>query len=313
MRRQFDELQLGSLELFCAAAEAGSFTAAAQSTGVTPAAVSRVIARLEARLGARLFVRTTRQIRLTEAGQVYFEQCRQAIAQLVEAEREIGGRQRAPTGVLRLSMPTSFGHKRVLPLLPEFRAQYPQVDLDVHVSNRSVDFAAEGFDLAIRVLPPTDSSLVVRKLEDAELVVVAAPEYLKRAGTPQTIADLQHHDCIQFLRPASGRPLPWYLHEGGREHEVLTRGAYCVSDDVTGCITLLRHGAGLVQTLRFMVEDELHAGTLVEVMPHCAGSTRAVSLLYPHRRALPLRVRAFVDFIVEKSVAWQQRSRSFSV
>ncbi|MEQ1439117.1 substrate binding domain-containing protein [Fontimonas sp. SYSU GA230001] len=218
----------------------------------------------------------------------------------------IGGHQREPSGTLRLSVPTSYGHKRVLPLLPAFRARYPRVEIDVHVSNRSVDFAAEGFDVAIRILPPSDSSLVVRKLEDAAFVVVAAPGYLRRAGTPQTIADLQQHECIQFLRPASGRPLPWYLHEDGREQEIVTAGSYCVSDDVTGCITLLRHGAGLLQTLRFMVEDELRDGTLVKVMSHCAGSARPVSLLYPHRRALPLRVRVFIDFIVEKSTAWRR-------
>lgn len=303
MRRQFDDLQLGSLELFCVAAESGSFSAAAQALGLTPAAVSRAIARLEARLGVRLFVRTTRRVRLSEAGRVYFEQCRQALAQLVEAEREIGGHQHAPSGLLRISVPTSYGHVRVLPLLPAFRARYPGVTVDVHVSNRSIDFAAEGFDLAIRVQPPRDSSLVARKLEDAPMVVVAAPAYLARAGVPRSIEDLAGHDCIQFLRPASGRPMPWMLHRDGREWEVATAGSYCVSDDIMGCLTLLRAGAGVMQTLRFLVEDDLNSGALVEVMQDHAGTTRPISLLYPSRRALPLRVRAFIDFIVERTAA----------
>lgn len=304
MRRHFDDLLLGSIELFCTAAEIGSFTAAAQQAGVTPAAVSRSIARLEARLGVRLFLRTTRQITLTEAGRAYFEQCRQALAQLVEAERDVSGHQRVPAGTLRLSVPTSYGHSRVLPLLPEFRARYPQVEIDVHVGNRTIDFA-EGFDLAIRVLPPADSSLIVRKLEDAPMVVVAAPAYLARAGAPRRIEDLEQHECIQFVRPASGRRSPWLLHRDGREIEVQTPGSYCVSDDVIGCVTLAKAGAGLTQTLRYLVDDELREGTLVEVLADCAGTVRPVSLVYPERRALPLRVRAFIDFVMDKSATWR--------
>lgn len=304
MRRQFDDLLLGSIELFCAAADTGSFTAAARAAGVTPAAVSRSIARLEARLGVRLFRRTTRQIALTEAGRAYFEQCRQALAQLVEAERDIGGHQHLPAGTLRLSVPTSYGHARVLPVLPDFRARYPQVELDLHVSNRSIDFS-EGFDLAIRVLPPDDASLIVRKLEDAPMVIVAAPAYLARAGTPTRIEDLERHECIQFVRPASGRRSPWLLHRDGREIEVQTPGAYCVSDDVIGTVTLARAGAGLAQTLRYAVEDDLRAGRLVEVLQDCAGTVRPISLIYPERRALPLRVRVFIDFIVEQAARWR--------
>ncbi|MFP3244818.1 MAG: LysR family transcriptional regulator, partial [Paraburkholderia sp.] len=133
MQRQFDDLLLGSIELFCLAAETGSFTAAANSAGVTPAAVSRSVARLEERLSVRLFVRTTRQIRLTDSGRRYFEQCRDALTQLAEAEREATGQQTAPSGVLRISMPTPYGHYRVLPLLAEFRERYPLVQVETHL------------------------------------------------------------------------------------------------------------------------------------------------------------------------------------
>jgi DNA-binding transcriptional LysR family regulator len=154
MKRNFDDLLLGSIELFCLAAELSSFTAAAAAASVTPAAVSRSVSRLEDRLGVRLFVRTTRQIRLTESGRVYFEQCRQALSQLVDAERLVTGEQAAPAGLLRISMPTPYAHYRVLPLLPKFRKLYPQVQLDVHLSNRNIDFADEGYDLAIRGRAP---------------------------------------------------------------------------------------------------------------------------------------------------------------
>jgi DNA-binding transcriptional LysR family regulator len=301
MKRNFDNVLLGSIELFCLAAEQGNFTSAANAAGVTPAAVSRSISRLEERLGVRLFVRTTRQIRLTDAGQVYFDQCRQALGQLVDAERAITGGQSAPSGRLRISMPTPYAHYRVLPLLPEFRARYPEVQVDVHLSNRNIDFADEGYDLAIRGRTPPDSNLIARMLEDAELVLVAAPAYLKRAGTPRTLEDLQQHDCIQFELPSTGRKIAWPFHiDGHKIIDVATQGGYCCSDDVLGIVTLARSGAGVVQTYRFIVAQDLARGDLVELLPQHGGTSRPFILLYPHARHLSLRVRTFVDFLVDK-------------
>ena len=299
MKRNFDDLLLGSIELFCLAAELSSFTAAATAAGVTPAAVSRSVSRLEERLGVRLFVRTTRQIRLTDGGRVYFEQCRQALSQLVDAERLVTGEQAAPAGLLRISMPTPYAHYRVLPLLPQFRKRYPQVQLDVHLSNRNIDFADEGYDLAIRGRAPDDSSLIARKLEDAELVLAATPAYLKRAGKPKTLDDLQKHECIQFELPSTGRRIPWTFQVDGKETDIATPGSYCCSEDVLGVATLGRSGAGLVQTYRYILDKDLKSGELVELLPQFGGSSRPFILLYPHARHLSLRVRTFVDFLVE--------------
>src|SRR5438105_12974894 len=177
---QFDSVMLGSIELLCLTAESQSFTAAANAAGLTPAAVSRSISRLEARLGVQLFSRTTRQVRLTEAGRAYVSQCRQALGQLLEAERELTGRQVQASGTVRLSLPTSYGHYRVLPLLPAFRAMYPEVQLELQLSNRNVDFTADGYELAVRGRTPPDSGLIARTLEDADLVVVASPAYLQK-------------------------------------------------------------------------------------------------------------------------------------
>ncbi|WP_175745555.1 LysR family transcriptional regulator [Burkholderia ambifaria] len=298
MQRKFDDLLLGSIELFCLAAELGSFTLAATAASVTPAAVSRSVARLEERLGVRLFVRTTRQIRLTDSGRRYFEQCRDALSQLVDAEREATGQQATPAGVLRISMPTPYGHYRVLPLLPAFRERYPDVRVETHLSNRNIDFAEEGFDLAIRGRAPADSSLVARKLEDAELVVVATPDYLKRAGVPRAVDDLHAHECIQFELPSSGRPIPWLFNDG-TEIEIATTGGYGTSGDVLAGVTLARSGAGLFQTYRFIVERDLREGTLAEVLSGQGGRSRPFMLLYPHARYLSSRVRVFVDFLVE--------------
>ncbi|BAN48767.1 LysR family transcriptional regulator [Metapseudomonas resinovorans] len=305
MKRHFDDIQLGSIELFCLAAEEGSFTAAALSAGVTPAAVSRSISRLEERLGTRLFVRTTRSIRLTEGGRSYFEQCRQALTQLVEAEREVMGKQLEPSGELRISIPTTYGHYRILPLLSRFRARHPGVRIDIHLSNRNIDFVGEGYDLAIRVRAQPDSTLIARHLEDARLVVVATQEYLARAGTPQTLDDLEQHDCIQYELPSSGRRISWLFNEGGKEREILAAGNYCCSDDVLGGVTLAKHGAGLFQTYRFIVEKELEEGSLVEVLPAFAGRSRPFTLLYPHGRHVPLRLRAFIDFLMECKREWR--------
>lgn len=306
MRRQFDDVQLGSIELFCQAAEAGSFTAAALEAGVTPAAVSRSISRLEARLGVRLFARTTRSIRLTEGGRSYYEHCRQALTQLIEAEREVMGKQQEPAGTLRISLPTTYGHHRVLPLLPEFRARYPQVKVDIHLGNRNIDFVSEGYDMAIRVRAQPDSTLIARHLEDAPLVLVASPDYLARTGEPLSLEALAQHDCIQFELPSSGRRISWLFMEQGREREIISDGGYCCSEDVLGGVTLAKHGAGLFQTYRFIVEGELADGSLVEVLQDFRGRSRPFTLLYPQNRYVPLRVRAFIDYLMEYQRAWKQ-------
>jgi DNA-binding transcriptional LysR family regulator len=300
MLRQFDDVLLGSIELFCLAAEQGSFTAAATTAGVTPAAVSRTIARLEARLGARLFVRTTRQIRLTEGGEVYFHQCKQALVQLADAEREVSGQQALPAGLLRISMPTTYGHYRVLPLMPQFRARYPEIQLELNLSNRNVDLMDEGYDLAIRARELADSSLIARRIEDAPLVVVATPEYLARAGTPRSLEALATHECIQFTLPSNGRSIEWLFRRGQQDIDLATQGNYCCSDDVLGGVTLARHGAGLCQTFRYAVEDDLRSGRLVEVLTEFAGRSRRFSLIYSHRKYLPLRVRVFIEFLLDK-------------
>jgi DNA-binding transcriptional LysR family regulator len=200
---------------------------------------------------------------------------------------------------LRISAPTPYAHYRLLPLLGEFRTRYPDVTLDIHVSNRNIDFADEGFDLAIRGRTPPDSSLVARKLEDAELVLVASPGYLKRAGRPKTLEDLANHECIQFELPSTGKRIPWPFMRNGEREEIPTSGGLCCAEDVLGVVTLARSGAGIVQTYRFIVEQDLARGDLVELLPEHGGASRPFILLYPHARHLSLRARTFVEFLVE--------------
>jgi DNA-binding transcriptional LysR family regulator len=300
MSRLFDDMALGSIELFCLTAEHQGFTAAAQVTGLSPAAVSRSVARLEARLGVQLLVRTTRRVRLTEAGQRYHLRCRQALGQLQEAEREATEQAQLASGLVRLSLPTSYAHYRVLPVLPDFLQMCPHIELELQLTNRNVDFTDERFDLAVRGRAPPDSGLVARKLEDADLVVVASPDYLRRHPAPQGIEDLSGHECIQFVLPRTGQNVPWLLQRGGRIEEVVTRGRLACSDDILGPVTLARAGAGVLQTYRYLVERDLAEGRLVALLPACAGASRPFSLIYPGNRHMPLRVRAVIDFLVSR-------------
>lgn len=299
MARNFDSLMLSSIELFCKTAELQSFTAAAAETGVTQAAVSRSISRLEERLGVQLFIRSTRSVRLTDRGRAYYEQCRQALGQLIEAERELTGEQQVAAGLVRISLPTSYGHFRVLPILAKFRQKYPQVRLEIQLTNQNADLFTDDIDLAIRARNPPDSGLVARPLEDGELVIVGSPAYLRGKGMPKTVEDLGRHECIQFERPLTGQPMPWLLHMDGKETQVATSGAVCITDDVLGLVTAARGGMGLVQTYRFIVADDLEKGTLVEVLRTHGGASRPFTLLYAANRHMPHRVRVLVEFLVD--------------
>jgi len=298
MARVFDPVQLGSIELFCKAAELGGFTAAAEALGVTPASVSRSIARLENRLGVRLFVRTTRQVRLTSDGEVYRSECQQALDQIADAERVITGHQRTLAGQLRISVGTVYAHYRLVPLLPAFTARHPGIEIELDVANRNVDFVEEGYDLAVRLGEPPDSGLVARKLEDAGVGIYAAPGYLARHGTPQSLEALHDHRLIQFLRPSTGRPLPWlFRNDAGEDIEWTFRSRQRVLDDVLAAVGWALAGGGLCQIYHFVVQESVQAGRLVEVLPAYGGRSRPFHVLYPRNRHLSARVRAFVDHL----------------
>mgnify|MGYP003347335262 FL=1 len=297
--RTFDPVQLGSIELFCKAAELGSFTAAAEALGLTPASVSRSISRLEARLGVRLFARTTRQIRLTGEGELYRQQCQQALEQIAEAERMITGTQKVPSGVLRISVGTPYAHYRLIPLLPSFQAAFPQVEVELNISNRIIDFVEEGFDLAIRLGIPQDSRLIAHHLEDASLGIFASPSYLQKHGAPKSISELSKHRCIQFVLPSTGRAMPWIFKDAsGKDVDYHFHSNQRVQEDVLGAVNWAKAGGGLFQIYHFIAQTAVTRGELVEVLQDTGGCTRRFSILYPQNRHLSARVRAFVDFMV---------------
>jgi DNA-binding transcriptional LysR family regulator len=212
----------------------------------------------------------------------------------------VAGHQAVPTGTLRISVPTTYAHYRLFAMLPRFVAAYPKVHVDISVSNRNIDFVEEGFDLAIRMGQPQDSRLVARKLEDATLGVFASPGYLKRHGAPKNLADLKKHDCIQFVLPRTGRPMPWIFREGGEDVERTLSGSVQVFDDVLGCFNQARAGGGLVQIYHFIASEALRRGELVEVVKRFGGRSRPFSVLYPHNRHMSARVRVFVEFLISE-------------
>jgi len=297
MARRFDHL--GDVEAFIAVVEQGSLTAGAITLSTTPSVISRAIARLESRLSTQLLRRTTRSLGLTEAGRLYLEQTRTAFGLIDDAERSIQGREGELSGRVRLSVPTTYGHYRLPALLERFARQYPQVQVELNITNRNVDLVAEGFDLAIRLGQLPDSGLVARKLEDAALCLVASPEYLECAGTPGNLEDLRQHVCVPFVMPSTGCIAPWLFHDGQHDIDWMPIPQIEVSDDVLGVVSLAEHGVGVCQSYDFIVEDRIQRGRLVELLPQLRGRSRPFSVIYaPHRR-LSAASRALIDLLVE--------------
>lgn len=291
--------QLSTIALFCKSAELGSFTAAANAMGLTPAAASRGVGRLEDRLGIKLFRRTTRSMSLTDDGRLYFEQCRAAIAQIDDAEKNITGQQAEPRGLLRISAPSTYAHYRLLPRLADFKSRYPLIELDINIANRNIDFVDDGYDVAIRLGTPPDSRLVARKLEDAPVGVYATPAYLKKHGTPLSLAELKDkraHTLLPFVLPSTGKALPWVFMQDAQQIELVPHSSVQVSEGPIGCVVLARSGMGLVQTFSWIAGS--YPGEFVEVLEAFAGCTRPFYLLYPQNRHLSVKVRALVDFLM---------------
>jgi DNA-binding transcriptional LysR family regulator len=211
---------------------------------------------------------------------------------------EVLAQDGALAGRVRLSVPTTYGHYRLPPVLARFAQQYPQVQVELNITNRNVDLVAEGFDLAIRLGQLPDSGLVGRKLEDAPLLLVAAPDYLQRRGTPQTLDDLQQHLCLPFVMPRTGRLAPWIFRDDGRDVDWLPRSSIETSDDVLGVVSLAEQGIGICQSYAFIVRERLLRGQLVEVLPQLRGRSRPFSVIYaPHRRQ-SAAARAMIELLV---------------
>ncbi|EUB84683.1 LysR family transcriptional regulator [Pseudomonas sp. GM30] len=298
MSRRFD--YLADVEVFVTVVEKGSLSAGAVSLATTPSVVSRAISRLETRLGVQLLRRTTRRLSLTDAGLLYLEQSRTAFSLIDDAERAILGQEGALSGRVRLSVPTTYGHYRLPALLSRFNRQYPQVRIELSISNRNVDLVAEGYDLAIRLGPLPDSGLIGRKLEDASLCVVASPDYLQRAGIPRSVDELAGHACLSFVMPSTGRVGPWLFREHGVDREWIPQANVQLSDDVLGTVSLAEHGMGICQTYDFIVRERIKSARLIPLLEQAGGRSRPFSVIYPPHRQLSAASRALIDFLTQE-------------
>jgi len=286
-----------SLEVFAAVAAQGSFSAAGRVLGLTPSAVSRTVDRIEARLGVRLLLRTTRALTLTAEGQAYLGAARRILTDLDDAEQAIAD-QGAPRGRLRVSAALSHGRLCIVPLLGEFARLYPHILVDISLSDSIVDVAAGQGDVAIRFGPLADSGLTARKLGENGRVIVASPDYLARYGTPRVPADLHDHNCLNFnFRRAE--PV-WPFCDGQSDYAMTVTGNIEANNGET-LGQLAAAGVGITRVGAFSVADELADGRLVPVLEEFnPGDIEVIHAVFVGGANTPARVRVFVDFLAER-------------
>ncbi|GKS99338.1 LysR family transcriptional regulator [Acidovorax sp. SUPP3434] len=282
------------LESFVRAADLSSFAQAGRALGISASAVGKNIARLEQQLGLRLFQRTTRQVRLTQEGALFHERCRRILDELQDARAMMQAAVQAPRGRLRVSLPV-IGYRFLLPVLPEFKALYPDVELELDFNDRLVDVVEEGLDVVIRSGDLPDSGLVARRLGPFRFVLVASPQYLARRGTPQVPADLAQHACLIFRFPSGGKLHDWVLP--GLPQPLPTE---LVCNNMEAMRGAAIAGMGVAYMPDFLARDAIERGELRQVLATHLVHTGQFSALWPSSRQLSPKVRAFVDFIGER-------------
>lgn len=287
--------RLDAMRWFVRLVERGSFSAVGREEGVGQPAVSKRIAALERHLGAQLVLRTSRQVVITEAGQAFYESARRLIDDFDAVESSVGDRQRSPRGLVRISTAPGYGRLCVTPLLLEFFRQYPQVMVEVSVSERPVDLLAEGIDLAIRHGRLLDSTLTARKLADTDLVLVASPGYLARHGAPSEVADLDGHSCIVFAR--DGERYPWRFRTGPDVDSYVPRGSL-LTGDAEHVRAAVLCGLGVAQAPRWLLADEIRSGHVQVLLPALQPERLQLNLVYAAGRRLPMRVRVLIDYLL---------------
>jgi LysR family transcriptional regulator, regulator for bpeEF and oprC len=290
---------LRTLAIFVKVAERLSFVRAAADLGITQSGVSNAISRLEDQIGTPLLARTTRKVSLTEHGAAYFERCRQALAELEEAELVLKNAQLKPSGNLRIDMPVSFGRLKVVPLLGAFQARYPDISLRVTFNDRYIDHIEESVDVSIRFGNLQDSSLIARRLGGAQLSVVGAPRYFAKFGQPKKPEDLAGHNCLAFIFRDTRLAREWRFAQAGGEIVLPIQGTMSLSDGAAVC-DAARAGNGLAQLQDFFIDALIARGQLVAVLEKFKPQPQPIWLVYPQARHLSPKVRVFVDFMVEK-------------
>ncbi len=288
---------LAASRVFVQVVDSGSFARAAAALELSNAAVTRQVAALEAHLGARLLNRTTRRMSLTDAGEDFQQRARAILEQVAEAEAVAAQGTKNPVGLLRVSAPLSYGMSHLAPVLARFRQRYPQLRLDVDLSDRIVDLTHEGVDVALRVATRLAPGVVSRRLAGLDVVVCAAPAYLRRRGTPRRPAELAAHDTLSFSYLWAGDDWPFTDPDGNHETVRVNSAVHSSNGELLRELAIA--GGGIILQPRFIVEDALRAGALVPVLERYRTLDLNLYAVYLSRSYLPSRVRVFIDFLVD--------------
>ncbi len=295
----FDGKMLANLSVLAAVVESGNFARAADALGLTASGVSRAISRMEARLGIRLLHRTTRSITLTDEGERFYAEVRPLLVGIEEAASHAGGASLSVRGRLRVNVDPLFSRHVLAPMLPEFMARHPDLEIELITRDDLGDMIGEGVDVAVRFGFPPSSSLVARQLLETRIITVASPAYLKKHGHPSTPADIASHTCIQFRDSQTRRPFDWEFHKGRKVVPVTTHGPLLVSDAGT-LMSVCIAGGGLAQMMAIgVVQDHLARKKLVQVLPDWADERFPLYAFYPSRHHPAAKVRSFIDFCLE--------------
>lgn len=290
---------LSDIAVFIRIVDTGSFTATAEALGLTQSTVSKSVSRLEERFGTRLLNRSTRKFSLTEAGSMLYERGKRALVEIEEVEVEVGRLQTEPRGMLRVSAPTSFGALHLAPILPAFLERYPALTIDLQLDDRQIDLLEEGFDCAIRIKELGDSTLVAKRLAPCRQVICAAPEYLRRHGRPRTPEELKRHPVLIYTYRASLGE--WILRGPNGETTKIETSARLSSNSGIALTQAALSGFGIVVPPRFYITKELERGRLEVILEdHTVLPALNIYVIYPERRYLSPKIRAFVDFLDEQ-------------
>jgi len=294
--RPITATSLQGLLSFAETGKHASFARAARALELSPSAVAKSVARLESTLGVRLFHRTTRQVVLTGDGCELFQRCQRVLEEIDGLRSAAEGSRRTPRGTLRLDVPVTYGKQVIVPVLARLADAHPDLGFDVRFSDRFADLIQDGLDAVIRVGALGDSRLVARKFDEQRLVVCASPQYLKRKGTPRTLADIREHDCVGNRSYSTGRERSWQFRKSGRDVEVLPRSRI-VFDDGEATVHALTAGLGLMQLPNYYVEQPLREGRLIEVLSRFRPPPEPISVVYPSKRQVPQRLRVLIDVL----------------
>jgi DNA-binding transcriptional LysR family regulator len=284
------------MRVFAGVVDAGSFVRAADELAVSKAAVSRVVADLEARLGVRLLHRTTRRLSLTGEGEVFHLRCKELLAAVQEAESEVTERSGRAVGTLKVTAPVTFGLLHLAPLWPGFLAAHPELALEVNLSDRQVDLVEEGVDLAVRIARLESSSLVSRQLSSTRLVLCASKRYLRAKGTPRQPQDLAQHDVLAYSLLAMGDAWEFEGPQGAVTVRVNPRVRTNSGDT---CRAMALRGAGIILQPMFMVQEDLKSGALVELLPKYRSIEFGIYAVYPSRKHVLPKVRLLIDYLAQ--------------